>query len=269
MIRVVIVEDEEIIRKGLINTIDWIEKDCNIVGEAINGLDGLEKIRELKPDLVITDIKMPNLNGLEMIKRCQSENIVFESILLTSYGEFEYAKEGINIGVVEYLLKPLDEELLYKALDKVKQKLENMKNLEVLEKVSKTKEELEFFNINIYFEKAQTKNKYVYKTLQKIQNRYNEKISIIEIADELGVSSGYLSRKFKEELEETFLEILNKYRVQKAMKLLVKEDLKMYEISEKVGFSDYKHFCTVFKKYLGMAPGEFIKKDVLIFDKDK
>ena len=92
---------------------------------------------------------------------------------------------------------------------------------------------------------------------------------IIEIADELGVSSGYLSRKFKEELEETFLEILNKYRVQKAMKLLVKEDLKMYEISEKVGFSDYKHFCTVFKKYLGMAPGEFIKKDVLIFDKDK
>ena len=149
MIRVLIVEDEEIIRKGLINTIDWIEKDCNIVGEAINGLDGLEKIRELKPDLVITDIKMPNLNGLEMIKRCQSENIVFESILLTSYGEFEYAKEGINIGVVEYLLKPLDEELLYKALDKVKQKLENKKNLEVLEKVSKTKEELEFFNINI------------------------------------------------------------------------------------------------------------------------
>ncbi|MEF2601252.1 MAG: AraC family transcriptional regulator, partial [Fusobacterium mortiferum] len=160
-------------------------------------------------------------------------------------------------------------ELLYKALDKVKQKLENKKNLEVLEKVSKTKEELEFFNINICFEKAQTKNKYVYKALQKIQNRYNEKISIIEIADELGVSSGYLSRKFKEELEETFLEILNKYRVQKAMKLLVKEDLKMYEISEKVGFSDYKHFCTVFKKYLGMAPGEFIKKDVLIFDKDK
>lgn len=94
MIRVLIVEDEEIIRKGLINTIDWIEKDCNIVGEAINGLDGLEKIRELKPDLVITDIKMPNLNGLEMIKRCQSEDIVFESILLTSYGEFEYAKEG-------------------------------------------------------------------------------------------------------------------------------------------------------------------------------
>lgn len=215
MIRVLIVEDEEIIRKGLINTIDWIEKDCNIVGEAINGLDGLEKIRELKPDLVITDIKMPNLNGLEMIKRCQSENIVFESILLTSYGEFEYAKEGINIGVVEYLLKPLDEELLYKALDKVKQKLENKKNLEVLEKVSKTKEELEFFNINICFEKAQTKNKYVYKALQKIQNRYNEKISIIEIADELGVSSGYLSRKFKEELEETFLEIERKCEFKK------------------------------------------------------
>lgn len=267
MIRVLIVEDEEIIRKGLINTIDWLERGYSIVGEGINGVDGFEKIKELRPELVITDIKMPNLNGLDMIKKCQSENIYFESILLTSYGEFQYAKEGINIGVVEYLLKPLDEELLYKALEKVRKKIENRKNLEVLEKVGKTKEKIEIFNINIYFERAQTRNKYVYKALQKIQSKYNEKISIIEIADELGVSSGYLSRKFKEELGETFLEILNKYRIQKAIKLLVKEELKMYEISEKVGFSDYKHFCTVFKKYLSMAPGEFIKKDILVLEK--
>ena len=268
MIRVLIVEDEEIIRKGLINTIDWLEKGYNIVGEAINGLDGLQKIRELKPELIITDIKMPNLNGLEMIKMCKAENLVFETILLTSYGEFEYAREGINIGVIEYLLKPLDEELLYKALEKVKKKLENKKNLEVLEKVSRTKEEMEFFNINIYIEKAQTKNKYVYKALEKIRNQYSEKISILNISEELGVSSGYLSRKFREELGETFLEILNKYRVQKAVKLLIKEELKMYEISDRVGFSDYKHFCNVFKKNMGIAPGEFIKKEILILDKN-
>ena len=267
MIRVLIVEDEEIIRKGLINTIDWLSKNCNIIGEAINGVDGINKIVETSPDLVITDIKMPKMNGLEMIKEAYRRGYSFESILLTSYGEFEYAKEGISLGIIDYILKPLDEELLYIALDKVYKKLEAQNNLKILENIKKNKNETEFFNINIYFEKARVQNKYVYKALKKIQNNYNEKLNIIDISDELGVSSGYLSRKFKEELEDTFLEVLNKYRIQKSIKLLLKNELKMYEISEKVGFTDYKHFCTVFKKYLDMAPGEFIKKEVVIFDK--
>ncbi|WP_300391048.1 response regulator [Fusobacterium sp.] len=260
MIKVLIVEDEEIIRKGLIGTIDWESKGCTIVGEAINGLDGMEKIIQNFPDLVITDIKMPKMSGLEMVKECYLRGIRFETILLTSYGEFEYAKEGINLGVIDYILKPLDEELLYSALDKVKQRVEEQKNLKKI--TGNEEEKNNFFDIDSHIEKARAQNKYVYKALKNIKENYSKKMNIVDVSEELEVSSGYLSRKFKEELDETFLEIVNKYRVEKSIKLLLEQELKMYEISDRVGFTDYKHFCNVFKKYMGVAPGEFIKNEV-------
>lgn len=260
MIKVLIVEDEEIIRKGLIGTIDWKSKSCTIIGEAINGLDGMEKIIQNFPDLVITDIKMPKMSGLEMVKECYLRGIRFETILLTSYGEFEYAKEGINLGVIDYILKPLDEELLYSALDKVKQRVEEQKNLKKI--TGNEEEKNSFFDIDSHIEKARAQNKYVYKALKNIKENYSKKMNIVDVSEELEVSSGYLSRKFKEELDETFLEIVNKYRVEKSIKLLLEQELKMYEISDRVGFTDYKHFCNVFKKYMGVAPGEFIKNEV-------
>ena len=89
-------------------------------------------------------------------------------------------------------------------------------------------------------------------------------MNIKDIAEELDISASYLSRKFKDATGETFLDILNKYRIQKSIKLLQKQEYKIYEISEKVGFTDYKHFCNVFKKYLHTAPGDFAKKNVVV-----
>ena len=79
------------------------------------------------------------------------------------------------------------------------------------------------------------------------------------IAEELGISASYLSRKFKESTGQTFLDVLNKYRIQKAIALLGEGSLRVYEISDQVGFSEYKYFCSVFKKYTGMSPTEFAK----------
>ncbi|MCI6153371.1 response regulator transcription factor [Fusobacterium perfoetens] len=268
MIKILIVEDEEIIRKGLINTIDWLSKDCTIIGEAINGKDGLEKIESLSPDLVITDIRMPVLDGLEMIREAMQQGKTFEKIILTSYGEFEYAKESINLGVVEYILKPIDEDILYEALDKVREKLSEKELLRKVEEVVDTKDDMEFFNIEFYFDNN-IENKYVRKSLEKIKNYYYEKLNIKDLSEEFDVSTGYLSRKFKEEVGETFLDILNKYRIQKSIKLLMKEEYKLYEISEKVGFTDYKHFCTVFKKYLNVAPGDFLKQKLVLVKEEK
>lgn len=245
MIKVLIVEDEKFIRDGLKLTIEWEKYGFSIIEEAINGEDGLNKILELSPDLVITDIKMPKMDGLEMIKKAKNFGKNFEAILLTSYGEFEYAKKGIELGILDYILKPLDEEYLYKALKKVKKKIKGVENES-------------FFRIDRYLEIAT--DRHVYKTVKYIKENYYKKITIKTVSKDIGVSSGYLSRKIKEVLSETFLDILNRYRIQKAIDIFEAEELKMYDISEKVGFSDYKHFCNVFKKYMNIAPGEFLKR---------
>ena len=98
MLKVLIVEDEDIIRKGLAYTIDWLSVGYVLAGEAANGEEGIEKIIELKPDVVIADIMMPKVNGLEMIQRA-SEEVQFKSVILTSYAEFEYAKSALKLGV--------------------------------------------------------------------------------------------------------------------------------------------------------------------------
>lgn len=264
MMKVLVVEDEDIIRKGMINTIDWLSMGCTVIGEAINGEDGLEKIEKLNPDLVITDIRMPVMDGLEMLREAEKREMKFEKILLTSYGEFEYAQEGIKLGVIDYILKPIDEDIFYKALKKVKEKIKSLETLETVKDISNSKENIEFYNPKIYLDSEKDKNRYVEKAIEKIIAAYSEKINIKDIAEELDVSVSYLSRKFKDITGETFLDVLNKYRIQKSIKLLMTQEYKIYEISEKVGFTDYKHFCNVFKKYLHTAPGDFVKKNIIL-----
>ena len=118
MLRVMIVEDEDMIRKGLVFTIDWLSMDCVVVAEASNGQEGYERILEYKPDVVIADICMPFMDGIEMIQKA-SEKVKFKSILLTSYAEFDYARRAIEARVCEYLLKPVDEEKLAQIMKKL------------------------------------------------------------------------------------------------------------------------------------------------------
>ena len=112
-----IVEDEDMIRKGLVFTIDWLSMDCVVVAEASNGQEGYERILEYKPDVVFTDICMPFMDGIEMIQKA-SEKVKFKSILLTSYAEFDYARRAIQLNSVDYLLKPIDFEKLKEAVQR-------------------------------------------------------------------------------------------------------------------------------------------------------
>ena len=114
-------------------------------------------------------------------------------------------------------------------------------------------------NLDVEFY-AQSENQYVARMINEIKEKYAEKISIESIADEMEISPSYLSRKFKEITGRTFLDFLNQYRIQKAVQLLNLGQYKVYEISDMTGFSDYKHFCSVFKKYTLMSPTSFTKQ---------
>lgn len=256
MLRILIAEDEEMIRKGLVYTTDWLSMGCVVAAEAGDGREGYEKILEYRPDVVIADICMPFMDGIEMIKKA-SEQVKFKSILLTSYADFEYARRAIEARVCEYLLKPVDEKALAGIMKRLEVEIASSRQVEfVLEQA-----ELEGGNLNLeyYMDLALSENQYVSRAVGEIRKRFHEKLSIEGISEELGVSASYLSRKFKEVTGQTFLDFLNKYRVQQAVAMLGTRQYRISEISEATGFTDYKHFCSVFKKYTLKSPTKFLK----------
>ena len=254
MLNVIIVEDEEIIRKGLVYTIPWDTFGCRIVGDAPDGLSGLALIRQQKPDLVITDIIMPALNGLEMLQKAREDaELTFDAVVLTSYTEFSYARKALQLGAADYLLKPVDEQELEKVLVKIRSSRERQNEMRL-------EEEVVLVDWSEYLNEQNLCNSYVSQTLYRIRDHYDEKLSIEALADELAVSASYLSRKFKEATGHTFGELLSKYRIQKAITLLRQGTYRVYEISDRTGFGDYKNFCVVFKKYMQCSPKEYQKE---------
>lgn len=251
MLRVLIAEDEDIIRKGIAYTMDWVGMGCVIVGEAANGREGVDQILELQPDIVLADIMMPFLNGIEMI-RMTREQVNYKSIILTSYAEFDYARQAIDLKVSDYLMKPVEEEELQKTIGKVSAEIQREREVDML-----YQKQAEGIDMQQYYTLAQKDNPYITQMLQMTEDKYAEKISVESIAEELGVSASYLSRKFKNTTGLTYLDFLNKYRIQQAIKLLAGGKYKVYEISDMTGFSDYKHFNAVFKRYTNQSPSEY------------
>lgn len=119
MLRVVLIDDEFYMRKALALSTPWEEACYELVGEADNGVEGLELIKSLEPDLALVDINMPHMDGLTLIKKLQEENIDTKCIILTGYGEFTYAREALRLGVLNYILKPVNQTELMKSLREV------------------------------------------------------------------------------------------------------------------------------------------------------
>lgn len=256
MHKVLIVEDEDIMRKGLMFMPKWQDVDCIVVGEAKNGQDGLEKIHELLPDIVIVDINMPVMDGLEMLEK-SIEEYGYDAIIVSGYNEFEYARKGISLGVTEYLLKPIDYSKLYEAINKIKSKRKTDKRIKnVIKQIDVEKKKLGILE----FEKGKTRNRYVDFMLKTIHEKYATRLVLSDISEECQMSCTYLNVKFKNETGYTFNDYLNRYRIQKAVDLLKENEYMVYEIAEMVGFSDYKYFIKVFKKYIGYSPARFIRE---------
>lgn len=134
--KILLADDEEEVRKSIIKKIPWEELGFCVVGDAENGEDALEKVNLLEPDLVLTDIKMPYMDGLTLAECIRKENSGIEIVMFSGFDEFEYAKQAIKLNVIEYILKPVNVEELTEILKKIKIKLDNKnavkRDLEIL-----------------------------------------------------------------------------------------------------------------------------------------
>ncbi len=254
MFRVLVVEDEEIVRKGLMMTTDWVKYDMEIIGAASNGIEGIESSFKLNPDIIITDIKMPGMDGLEMMKKISKEsNAVF--IVISAFSEFEYAKEALQLGAIDYLLKPFTDDDLEVALMKAKEEVVKRSKME---RYSKESRSVLFGRINRYLSTTdRSTHDNMLKTLDFIQEHYSEDLSVMTIADYLEVSESTVNRMFRSESTYSFNEYLTIFRIREACKLLSDPNIKIYEVASAVGYSDQRYFSSVFKKYVGVTPKHF------------
>ena len=132
MLKILIVDDEKLIREGLVNYIDWTSLDIEVIGTASNGKSALELILKMKPDIILSDIQMSTMNGIELIKALRENNIKSEVIFISAYSNFEYAKNAIKYGAFDYVLKPIEEEVLIQVLKKCIYKISENKSQNLL-----------------------------------------------------------------------------------------------------------------------------------------
>ena len=124
MIRVLMVDDEPLVRRGIVAGVDWAALGCEVVGEAQSGEEGLALARKLKPELIITDIRMPKMDGITMMNLLREEGCAAHCIVLTAHSDFEYARGALLFGADDYLLKPFRDQELTHAVARVCRKMQ-------------------------------------------------------------------------------------------------------------------------------------------------
>lgn len=240
MYSLLIVEDEPIIRAGLKKYFDWTTFNITTILEAPNGEEGLEIAIAKKPDLIITDIRMPKMNGLDMIKHIRKQEIPTNIIILTGYNEFDYAKKAIQYGgVKDFLIKPLQYEESYQSIKRWFDDVSKEKpNTSVINDIPDD-DEL-FDQIKDY-----------------IISNITDDISLQHIAEHFFYNPSYLSRLFKLKLNMNFTDFVRIIKINIAKEHLNNSDLNMQEVSSLSGFSSYKQFLHSFRVTTNMTPTDY------------
>jgi YesN/AraC family two-component response regulator len=241
--RVVLVDDEQIILQGLLKVFPWPEYGCTVAGTASDGAQGLRLIRSLRPDIVLTDIRMPNMDGLSMIAALQSEFPEMQIAVLTAFRDFDYAQKALHLGVCRYLLKP-------SKMDELREAFQHMTDT-LHSRAIESPEPSEISS------QSEAGNFIARAALQYIKQHYTQHISLSEVADSVYVSQWHLSKLINGHLGQSFFDIVNGLRIEKAKELLPNPSLKVHEIALAVGYGDVAHFSKNFKKLTGKSPLEF------------
>lgn len=237
MYKVLIVDDEARIRKGLEMIIDWESFGFTTCVSAENGRSGIIKAKEITPDLIIADLHMPGIDGIQMIRQLREDGLGCQVIILSGVTDFQYAREAIDLKVATYLLKPVNEEDL---TQKIAQLFTSPKRLALETAAPEVMKEILYY----------------------IDINYNSPIKLNAVADAFHYSTPYLGRVFKKITGETFHNYLEKVRMEKAKEFLVKGH-KVYVVAKMVGYSNVDYFADKFKAYVGITPNDYKKNAVL------
>lgn len=251
MCKLMIVDDEPNVVSGIKSVIDWQSNDIEVCATANDGQEAFDIMKEVKPDIALMDIKMPNMTGLELLQKLNENSSEIKVIFLSGYDDFDYARLALRYGASDYLLKPCMPDEILKSVLKVKSTIERAKHTESL------LEKADIKNNNNQVSANKNVNVVLRAALDYIHENYHTDLNLKTVADKVFITSGYLSLLFKQQLDINFVDYLNKYRIDMSKKLLADIKYKTYEVAYKVGFKDEKYFSQMFKKYTSQTPREF------------
>jgi len=259
--KIVIVDDEASIISLVKHLIPFEKLGLSLIGEAVNGEQALDLCSRLEPDIIVSDIRMPGMDGLTFIKKIKSILPFSIIIIISGFNDFDYAREAIKSGVFDYILKPIDEDelvqILRKAISEIKKNRLNKKNKREL-KTQIKKLQNEFISSDNSHEKKQSvDNLMIMKAVSYIAENYNRDISLETVADKVYINPHYFSELFKKNLGTGFSEYITRMRIEKAKELLLIPEFKVKEISEMIGYRDSSYFIRVFKKSTGESPSVY------------
>lgn len=246
MYTILIVDDELSIREGIGNYFPWNQLGFEVVGQFENGRRALEYCHKHSIDVIISDIKMPIMDGLELFRELYREKYPAKLVLLSGYREFEFAREALKYEVKHYLVKPTKYEELYEVFSRIKEDLDRERQSAPESETSEAKS----INDGGYYQKIVSKVKFY------ISNNYRT-ATLEDASRVVHINPNYLSKLFKSMTGENFSDFLLGVRMQKAASLLNDITYKTYQISELVGYSNPKNFTRTFKKFYGVTPKEF------------
>jgi two-component system response regulator YesN len=245
----IVAEDEHLIRQNIIKKINSLSIPLELVGEASNGKNAIALVEDRYPSLVITDIKMPQSDGLELIKYINENHPHIKTMILSGYNDFAYAQSALKYGAKDFLLKPI-------KLEELNTSLQNI--LVLLDSENK---EISSFSIDPHSLKPENLSKLMENYLR---SNYSSITSLNKISDNFGFTNEYLSKIFKKYIGETPIKYITKIRINEAKLLLINQpDLEVQKVGELVGYKDAFYFSRVFKLNVGVYPSDYRIKNLI------
>ncbi len=258
--KILIVDDELHIRQGL-EHLDWRSMGLKVCGTAKNGQEAMEIAKHQNPDIILSDIRMPNMDGLELTELLLQLNPHCAVIFLSGYRDFSYARRALVLGAFDYLLKPTNpEEILScckRAMDRINET--KTRNVSIVEMKYKIKEMEIKQDISPDTPCADHNQNKVNSIMEYIEEHYCKELSLQDLSDNFHFNSIYINRIIKKETGYTFLEIVNNKRMNKAAEYLKMPDIKIAEVADRIGIPDQRYFSQIFKKYYGYSPRQYRK----------
>lgn len=241
MYKMIVVDDEQEIRRGFCSYFPWSELGFEVVAHFSGAQQADEFLKACRVDVLVTDIRMRGMSGLELIESMRSRGDTSRVVVISGYRDFEYARHAMRLGVKYYIVKPMKFAQISEVFTSIRQELDAQHHEDGSEQ-------------GLVAEAP--KNDIVYRVKTYVHQHY-EDATLERAAKSVNMNAYYLSSYFHQQTGEKFIDYVFRARMKEAARLLLRSDLRINEVASLVGYTTANSFSRAFRQYHGMSPKEY------------